>query len=180
MNLPNSLTLARLFLVPFMLLAASIQLPFIKYVIAVLFIAGAVTDYFDGFIARRNEQETIFGKFLDPVVDKILVSTGLVILVSIGCLQPWIAVCIVGRELLVTGLRALAAIKGVLIPAGSLGKIKTVTQYVAVIAMLLRDSLTHLVNFQISSLAMYIALVMTIWSGLNYFIENRDILKSKL
>jgi CDP-diacylglycerol--glycerol-3-phosphate 3-phosphatidyltransferase len=163
-----------------MLLAASIQLPFVNYVIAVLFVAGAVTDCLDGFIARRNEQETILGKFLDPVVDKILVSAGLVILVSTGCLQPWIAVCIVGRELLVTGLRALAASRGVLIPAGSLGKIKTVTQYVAVIAMLLRDSLAHLVNFQISSLAMYIALVMTIWSGLNYFIENRDIFKTKL
>jgi CDP-diacylglycerol--glycerol-3-phosphate 3-phosphatidyltransferase len=162
-----------------MLLAASIKSPFISYVIAVLFIVGAVTDYLDGFIARKNKQETISGKFLDPVVDKILVSTGLIILVSIGGLPPWIAVSIVGRELLVTGLRVLAAIKGVLIPAGSLGKIKTVTQYTAIIAVLLRDSLIHLVNFQISSLAMYLALVMTIWSGMNYFIENRDVFKSK-
>lgn len=169
MNLANRLTLARLLLIPVFLLVASMKYPYADYLAAVIFVLGAVTDGLDGYFARKNNQVTLLGKFMDPLADKILVSAALVVLVELGRLPGWIAVIIIGREFAVTGLRSVAAAEGVVISASRLGKIKTVTQIVAIVAMFIGDLPEKMLQLPISDMAMFVAVFFTIWSGADYF-----------
>ena len=177
MNLPNKLTVARLLLIPVFLIVASMKYPYADYIAAAVFVLGAVTDGLDGYIARKNKQVTTLGKFLDPLADKILVSAALIVLVEIGRLPGWIAVVIISREFAVTGLRAIAAAEGVVISASSLGKIKTVTQIVAIVALFIRDFPFSLINLPFGGIAISVAVVFTLWSGLDYFLNAWKLLK---
>lgn len=201
MNLPNKLTLSRIFLVPvFMLIIIPIPqwtvdssfLSFIhpqleainhfiinygNYIAALLFFIAASTDGLDGYIARKRKQVTRFGKFLDPIADKLLVTAALIALVERNELSSWAAIVIIGREFIITGLRLVAASEGIVISASKWGKIKTVTQIVAILAVLIRDYLmTLLFNIPIDRFLMFIAVVATVYSAYEYIIKNADVI----
>lgn len=177
MNLPNRLTLARLFLIPVFLLIASCKSFYTDALAAAVFVLSAATDGLDGYYARKNKQVTRLGKFMDPLVDKLLISAALVVLVELGRLPGWIAVVIISREFAVTGLRSIAAAEGVIISASKLGKIKNVTQIIAITAIFLRDFPFSLIKLPFGSIAMAVALLFTLWSGLDYFRKTWKLLK---
>ncbi|MCL2337330.1 MAG: CDP-diacylglycerol--glycerol-3-phosphate 3-phosphatidyltransferase [Firmicutes bacterium] len=177
MNLPNQLTLLRILMVPALLVVSTFRLPMGDYIAAGVFILAACTDGLDGYIARRKQQITSLGKLLDPLADKLLISAALIALVELDRLSGWVAVLIVGREFAVTGLRSLAAAKGVILPASKLGKIKTITQIVAIVAMLLPDLSFNLVNINFANLAMGTAVFFTLWSGMDYFHKAGSLFK---
>ncbi|MDD4170381.1 MAG: CDP-diacylglycerol--glycerol-3-phosphate 3-phosphatidyltransferase [Desulfotomaculaceae bacterium] len=177
MNLPNRLTLTRILLIPLFLLIAWLKYPYADYLAAAVFVLGAATDGLDGYIARKSNQVTLLGKFLDPLADKILVSAALITLVEMGRLSGVIAVVIISREFAVTGLRAIAAAEGVVLSASKLGKIKMVTQIVAIVALFIRDPLDNFFHIPFADIAMAAAVIFTIWSGISYFSGTWKILK---
>lgn len=184
MNLPNRLTLARIILIPvfmaFLLLKmpkGQALFPYQDLVAAMIFILAATTDGLDGYIARKRNQVTTLGKFMDPLADKLLVSAALISLVQLGEVPAWVAWAIIAREFVVTGLRAIAAVDKVVISASKLGKIKTVTQVIAISAILLNDWPLSLIGLHIGQPMLYIALVFTIISGLDYLFKARKILR---
>lgn len=177
MNLPNRLSLTRIFLVPVLLVVVTLNIPYGDYVAAGVFILGACTDGLDGYIARKHKMVTRLGKLLDPLADKLLVSAALIALVELGRLSGWVAVLIIGREFIVTGLRTLAAGENVIISASRLGKWKTVTQIVAIVALFLRDYTFNLLNIPFGNIAMGVAVIFTIWSGIDYFQRVRTLVK---
>jgi CDP-diacylglycerol--glycerol-3-phosphate 3-phosphatidyltransferase len=171
MNLPNSLTIARIILIPVFLLVASMKFNYADYTAAGIFLIAALTDGLDGYFARKRNEETLLGKFLDPVADKILITAALICLVEMGRLAGWIAIVIISREIAVTGLRAFAAMEGVMISSSRFGKTKTVTQIIAVVFLFLGDYPFSLVLLPFGAVAVTIALIFTVWSGLDYFIK---------
>ncbi|MCL6634166.1 MAG: CDP-diacylglycerol--glycerol-3-phosphate 3-phosphatidyltransferase [Peptococcaceae bacterium] len=177
MNLPNKLTLVRLLLIPVFLFAASLKHQYAGYIAAAVFLLGAVTDGLDGYIARKRGQVTRLGKFMDPLADKILVSAALIALVDLNRLPGWVAVVIISREFAVTGLRAVAAAEGMVVPASTLGKVKTVTQIVAIAFMFAGDFPFNTINLPFGAVAMAVAVFFTIWSGLDYFLNTWRLLK---
>lgn len=180
MNLPNRLTIARIVIIPIFMVFLLLKLPkgqmfFASqdYIAAGIFILASVTDGLDGYIARKRKQITRLGQFMDPLADKLLVSAALISLVELQLIPAWIVWIILGREFAVTGLRAIAAAEGVVIPASKLGKIKTITQIIAISAFLLHDWPFILIGFKISTWFIYIALIFTIISGLDYLIKGK-------
>lgn len=185
MNLPNKLTLFRMILVPVFLILISVKaIPFNFTLAAVVFIVAAYTDHLDGKIARRDNLITNFGKFMDPLADKLLVTSALIALVEHNMIGAWVAVVIISREFAVSGLRTIAANEGVVIAASIWGKIKTTTQIIAIVSMLIQLISTHetyLIELFKSfpflgsffsifpPVAMYVAVFFTIMSGVDYF-----------
>jgi len=169
MNLPNRLTLARILLVPVFLTVVTLQAPYGDYIALALFLFGAGTDALDGYLARKRGQETRWGKLMDPLADKLLVSAALIALVELGRLPGWAAMIIIGRELAVTGLRTFLAGEGTVIPASFLGKLKTGAQIVAVAALFLQPAFAHPGAFSFGHLALSVAIALTVWSGVEYF-----------
>lgn len=145
---------------------------------AFIFIVAASTDGVDGYIARKHQIITNFGKFLDPLADKLLISAVLISLVQMQRLPAWIAILIISREFAVTGLRLIAAAEGLVIAASKLAKWKTVTQIIAMVALILNNFPFSYLGFPFSDVVMYIMVVMTIWSGLDYFIKNKRIISA--
>ena len=203
MNLPNKITISRIFLVPlFMIFVIPIPdatvnfqlLSFLKdemlsvnnfinnygsYVAAVIFILAASTDGVDGYIARKHKLVTAFGKFLDPIADKLLITAALIALVQQQVVTGWAAMIIISRELLVTGLRLVAAGEGQVIAANKSGKVKMVFQTIAVSVCLLKNwPFSIFTDVPIDSYLMFIAVVVTIYSGIDFFAKNLKILKS--
>lgn len=188
MNLANKITLARIFLVPIIVFFLLIQLKFphirietfsITYnqIIAVLiFIVAASTDSLDGYIARKRKLVTNLGKLLDPLADKLLVSAVLVSLVEMGKLHAWIAIVIISREFAVTGLRQIAALQGQALAADKWGKWKTAIQITAIIALLLNNFPFAFINFPFDEVASWLAALITVYSGINYFVKNKHVL----
>ncbi len=171
MNLPNRLTILRIVLIPVCLLLWALKLPWWA---AAVFVLAAVTDFLDGYIARKQGIVTVFGKFADPVADKILVLTVMIFLAADGRLPAWAVGIVAARELMVDGLRLVAVGKGNVIAAGWLGKIKTNTQYFCVVAAMLLPA-GHWVT-----LALAIAMSgMTVWSGAQYFWASRDVFQEQ-
>jgi len=171
-NLPNTITMLRIAVVPVMLL-----LPFAtsqqgSQVMAWLFIVAAVSDLVDGWLARRGSQVTRIGKLLDPLADKMLVATALIMLVAVdrlGILGTWMAVVIVGRELAVTGLRGIASAGGQIVAAGWHGKVKALAQNIAIGALLFHYQTIGLPAHQVGMVFLTIATALTLWSGYTYF-----------
>ncbi len=168
MNLPNKLTLGRIFLIPVFMFFLLVKITYGKYLAAFIFILAASTDGLDGYIARKRKQITNFGKIMDPLADKLLVTAALVSLVQLGEISAWPAFIILGREFAITGLRSVAAAEGVVVSASYLGKVKTVTQIIAISLILLEDFHIKYINFPIGEAFLYIALFFTIWSGVDY------------
>ncbi|MGI6604085.1 MAG: CDP-diacylglycerol--glycerol-3-phosphate 3-phosphatidyltransferase [Firmicutes bacterium] len=175
MNLPNKLTLLRITLVPVFMVIVRLNYPYTDFIAAGIFILAALTDTLDGYLARQRCEVTRFGKLLDPLADKLLVSAALLVLVEGGRLEAWVAMIIIGREFAVTGLRAVAAAEGIIIAASPFGKLKTVFQIVAITALLLRNFPFSLWRLPLGSITMSMAVIFTIASGLDYFLRGRAI-----
>ncbi len=173
MNLPIGLTLIRIVLVPFVVIFLISSSRVHVLIAAVIFGAASLTDWLDGLIARRRNQVTTLGQLLDPVADKLLVAAALVALVQIDRVPAWMVFVIVGRELAVTGLRAISASVGVIVSASQLGKYKTVSQYVAITLLILEKGVPpDYVPFHwFSYAALWAALGLTVVSGLDYFMR---------
>ncbi|MEG2139741.1 MAG: CDP-diacylglycerol--glycerol-3-phosphate 3-phosphatidyltransferase [Bilophila sp.] len=168
-NLANQITLARIFFVIPIVILLYFEGRVACFMAALLFSIASITDFLDGHIARKSNMVTSFGKFLDPLADKLLICSVLIMFVELGWVPAWMTILIVGRELAVTGLRAMAIDEGVLIAADKFGKVKTVLQIVAIIPLLVHYPLLGLNMERIGIFLLYIALALTIFSGLNYF-----------
>ena len=171
MNLPIALTLFRIVLVPLIIVFVVSSERLWVLIAAVIFVAASLTDWLDGAMARRRNQGTQFGTLLDPVADKLLVAAALVALVQVEMIGAWVAMVIIGRELAVTGLRGVALSMGVTVPPSKLGKLKTVSQYVAITILILERGVPpEYVPFHlISVVALWGALALTVVSGADYF-----------
>lgn len=195
MNLANKLTMLRMFLVPVFLIFISVKgIPYGSIVATLVFIIASITDQLDGYIARSRNQVTNFGKFMDPLADKLLVTAALVALVGLNLTPAWAVVIILAREFAVSGLRTLAASGGVVIAASWWGKIKTVTQIIAILLLLIKvnigESLSA-VEFvsnngflntfftYVPEAIMFIAVLITIISGIDYFVKNKHVISIK-
>ena len=139
MNLPNKLTMGRIFAIPVFIV---VFLMGYRYVATVIFILAAITDMLDGKIARKYNLVTNFGKLMDPLADKLLVMSALICLAQIGDVPGWMVIIILGREFIITGMRQVAAAQGIVIAAGTTGKIKTITQMIAIPLLLLKTGLS--------------------------------------
>lgn len=147
-----------------------------EYIAAGIFIVAASTDGLDGYIARSRKQITKLGKLLDPLADKLLVTAALISLVELDKIPAWIVILIIGREFAITGLRTIAMGEGVVIAASKLGKFKTVSQIVAIVAILINDYPFNLINVPFGQIALYVAVFFTIASGIDYFLRARKTL----
>ncbi len=199
MNLPNRLTVMRIILIPILI---GIMVPLLpieqwqnfsdsltaRWLALVVFCVASITDFLDGQIARRQNLVTNMGKFLDPIADKMLVISTFIVASTWGMVHPMVVVVILAREFAVTGLRTLAAEQGVVIAAGWLGKIKTVTQMFALIWLLAMPIIAGYVSGStdwrsvswlgpINYVLVGIAFIMTLWSGVDYFLRNRQFLQ---
>ncbi|MGI5920266.1 MAG: CDP-diacylglycerol--glycerol-3-phosphate 3-phosphatidyltransferase [Syntrophomonadaceae bacterium] len=169
MNLPNSLTLLRISLIPIFVIFLTVRIPYGDYLAALIFIVAALTDSLDGYLARKWKQVTKMGIILDPLADKLLITAALISLVELGRISGWIAIIILGREFAVSGLRTLKAEEGIIIAASKLGKIKTISQIIAVVLIILQNLYYPFFKWPIGAWAMYIAVAITVISGVEYF-----------
>ncbi len=168
LNLANTLTLLRILAVPVVVVALLGETPNGDALAAAVFALAAATDGLDGYFARSRGAVTTFGKLMDPLADKLLITAALISLVSLGRLQAWVAMVIIAREIAVTGLRAIAAERGVVIAASWMGKLKTVLQIAAVFALIAADPAPVWVDVLV-----YLAVAATVISGADYFLGLR-------
>ncbi|MBC8200020.1 MAG: CDP-diacylglycerol--glycerol-3-phosphate 3-phosphatidyltransferase [Desulfobacteraceae bacterium] len=174
---PNSLTLCRIAIIPVIVILMLFPNRFFTFIAALLFSAAAITDYLDGYFARRRGLVTDFGKIMDPVADKLLASSAFIMLSSLGWIPGWMVCIIIGREIAVTGLRNFAVESREDIAASSLGKYKTGFQIAAIIPLLFHYPYFGLNFHAIGTLFLWAALVLTVWSGVDYFIKFKRHLK---
>ena len=174
---PNTLTLFRVAAVPLIVVLLMFPGRICTFIAALTFTAAAITDFFDGFYARQRGLESNFGKVMDPVADKVLVSTCFIMLTSLGWIPAWIVCIIIGREIAVTGLRSIIADKGRDVSASSLGKYKTGFQIAAIIPLLIHFQYLTIDFHAIGMMFLWAALILTLWSGADYFIRSKGLLK---
>ena len=190
MNIPNKITVSRILLIPLFLIIMlvpfnwgeltllGVTLPVTHFVGALIFIIAASTDWVDGYYARKYNLVTNLGKFLDPLADKLLVSAALIVLVELNYAASWIVIIIISREFAVTGLRLILAGTGEVVAANMLGKIKTWAQIVAISALLLHNIIFEIVHIPFDQIALYVDVIFTIWSGVDYFVKNKEVFKN--
>ena len=173
MNLPNKLTIFRILCIPvFVVLLLVNTIPYNNYIAVGVFIIASLTDMLDGKIARKYNLVTNFGKFMDPLADKLLVSSALICMIEMGMLPAWIVIIIISREFIITGFRLIAAEGGLVIAASWWGKIKTVTQMIMIILLLLG------VQGIIATILIFLATLFTVISGVDYIVKNISILRN--
>ena len=176
MNLPNKLTILRVILIPFFLVALMVScIPGGKWIALVIFCVAAITDTLDGQIARKYNLITNFGKFMDPLADKLLVCSAMIALIELDRIPAWVVIIIIAREFIISGFRLIAADKGIVIAAGWWGKIKTVVQMFMII-ILICDFGGDTV-WVVEQIFIYAALALTIISLIDYLAKNKDVLK---
>lgn len=192
MNLPNKITISRIFLIPVFMVVLlggfnwgvvtwlDVELPVTHLAAALIFIIAACTDWVDGYYARKFNLVTNLGKFLDPLADKLLVTAAFVALVEIGYAPAWMVIIILSREFAVTGIRLVAAAEGAVIAASQMGKLKTWIQIIAISALLLHNIPFEWIGLPIAQISLWAATIITLYSGWEYFIQNKEVmLKSK-
>jgi CDP-diacylglycerol--glycerol-3-phosphate 3-phosphatidyltransferase len=189
MNIPNKITISRIFLIPIFIIILSIPLDFGEWEIGttvlpvthfaacMIFAIASFTDWLDGYYARKYDLVTNMGKFLDPLADKLLVSAAFILLVALQLAPAWIVIVIISREFAVTGFRLVAAGEGIVLAASNMGKLKTVFQILAIIFLLLHNFPFSYLGLPIASIVLYIALLLTVWSGVDYFIRNWHVMR---
>jgi CDP-diacylglycerol--glycerol-3-phosphate 3-phosphatidyltransferase len=170
-NLPNSITLLRIGVIPVLFLLLLNPGKVLSLIIAILFIIAAVTDLLDGYIARKYEIVTKIGKYLDPLADKLIVNTAMIMMIPIGRIPAWIVAIIIMRDLAVDGLRGIASTDDFVIYASTLGKQKTLCQIIAVSALLIHYPLFGADAHAVGMAVLYFALILTLWSGIDYFVR---------
>ena len=190
MNLPNKLTVSRLILTVFLLVALLVEFPFHFTVALVLFVAASLTDLFDGIIARRRNLITAFGKLMDPLADKVLICSAFIAFIELEWMAAWMVILIVARELAITGLRLLAASKNIVLAAERQGKNKTISQITAVIALLVTHSHAdwgivgqvfafeiagHAWAWWVAEISKWVAVALTALSGFLYLWKNLEV-----
>ena len=181
LNLPNMLTMLRIAAIPlmaFLLLSPSRPAGFWA---AAVFALASITDWLDGYLARRMGIVTVFGKFLDPIADKLIVMAALIMILPFGRVPAWMVLVVLGREIIITGLRGIASSEGIVIPASDLGKFKTIFQIVAILGLVLHydynwlfgidNPLVHVNMHNVGMFYLWIATLLTIWSGGDYLVK---------
>lgn len=185
MNLPNKLTLLRVILIPIFLVVLLVPFDFVdaqirRYIATAIFVISAFTDFLDGHIARKYNLVTNFGKFMDPLADKLLVSSAMIALINLPdqiiALPSWVVIIIIAREFTITGFRTIAVEKNIVIAAGIWGKFKTVSQMIMIVALLL--NIDNVVCNGICIVFMVLSVVLTIVSAVDYIVNNREVLKN--
>lgn len=180
MNLPNKLTILRMFMIPFFLLFLLTDViggEYSKYIALAIFVVASLTDFIDGKIARKYNLVTNFGKFMDPLADKLLVCSALIALVGMDRLPVWIVVVIISREFIISGFRTVAADNGVVIAASWWGKYKTACQMFMIILLIAELDFPY-VNI-VENVFVYTALVLTVISLIDYLVKNKDVMNDK-
>lgn len=171
MNIANKVTVLRLLLIPvFLVLYYNYGTTY--NIAAIVFVIASLTDAIDGHLARSRNLVTTFGKFVDPLVDKLLTMAAFVVLVESGIIPAWAVIIIIARELIITGFRTLAADKGITIAASKWGKLKTTSQMISLVLLLLNNTSLN----QIGVYVFYIAVLLTIISGFDYIVKNKEVL----
>ena len=179
MNLPNKLTLIRICLVPLFIACFYIDAPWALYVAAVIFVGAFITDIADGYIARSQNLVTNFGKLMDPIADKLLTASALLMLTAKGMIDPIAVIIIIAREFLISGFRLVSAGSGVVIAANWLGKIKTTTQAVAMVLVMLHDLVLKVFGFRLDVWMVWISVFFTVISAWDYIVKNRKCIDFK-
>lgn len=192
MNLPNKLTVIRICMIPLFVIVVSAPLAWgtltmlgtdvevTQLIGAIIFAVASITDWLDGKIARSCGLVTNFGKFADPLADKMLVMTAFIILVGQGSVPAWVAAIIVCRELAVTGLRLLLVEHGEVMAAAWPGKVKTATQMVAIILLFINNIPFAALGWPVAQIMLYLCLIFTIYSGVDYFVKNAAVFKGSM
>lgn len=179
MNLPNKLTLFRVILIPFFVffLLAPYFTGYGNYIAVAIFIVASITDFLDGHIARKRNLVTNFGKFMDPLADKLLVCSALICLIELDRLPAWIVIIIIAREFIISGFRLIASDNGVVIAASYWGKFKTTFQMLMVIVLIL--DIPHPVFYWLGIILTYVSLALTVISLIDYIVKNKNVLQDK-
>jgi CDP-diacylglycerol--glycerol-3-phosphate 3-phosphatidyltransferase len=186
MNLPNRITVARILLIPVIMVFLQVEtfpvihidnftITYNQIMAALVFIIAASTDGLDGYIARKRKLVTNLGKLLDPLADKLLVTAVLVYLVELGKIDAWIVIVIISREFAVTGLRQIALLEGMVMAASKLGKWKTGIQITAIIALLLNNFPFNFIDIPFDVISSWAAVIVTVYSGIDYFAKNKHV-----
>ena len=176
MNTPNKLTVARMIMVPFLVvfLLTGWGGEANRYISLILFVAASITDWFDGYLARKNHLVTNFGKFMDPLADKLLVCSAMICMIELGRLPAWFVIIIIGREFIISGFRLIAAENGIVIAANYWGKFKTVSQMIMIILLILHFDLSVFVILE--QIFIWLSLALTVISLMTYIWQNRSVL----
>ncbi len=179
MNLPNILTLSRIVAVPVVVVLLMFESKQTCFWAAMVFLAASLTDWLDGYLARKWEVVTVLGKFLDPLADKLIVMAALIMLIPLDRVPAWAVFIILARDIIVSGIRSIASSEGIVIDASPLGKYKTIFQMIALVILLLHYQYYWFFGIQfdflyasmhhVGIIIFYISLVLTIWSGVDYF-----------
>ncbi|ENH96524.1 phosphatidylglycerophosphate synthase [Gracilibacillus halophilus YIM-C55.5] len=189
MNVPNRITISRILLIPIFILLLSYpfnwgtvtlfdqSLPVAQLMAVILFAVASATDWVDGYYARKYNLVTNLGKFLDPMADKLLVSAAFILLIQLELAPAWAVIVIISREFAVTGLRLVAAGEGVVMAAGQMGKLKTVLQILAIITLLLHNIPFAFIHVPVANILLYAAVLVTIISGVEYFVKNWHVME---
>lgn len=180
MNLPNKITLLRVILIPFFIVFMMLNAGWAKWAALAVYVVASLTDFVDGQLARRMNLVTDFGKFMDPLADKILVAAAMILFVEMQIIPAWIVIIIMGREFIISGFRMIAAEKGVVIAAGWWGKIKTAETMIMLVlilffeAMGMRDGVVYIIE----QVLIYASLALTIISMMDYLLKNKGVIES--
>ncbi len=181
MTAANWITLSRIMLIPLFMVSMSSAWPYSSIIALTIFIIASLTDGIDGYVARKFNQVTTFGKFMDPLADKLLVAAAIIYFVQDGKMAAWAAIIIITREFVVTSLRMVAAAEGVVIAAGMSGKIKTTVQIACIVFLLTPLYSATIASSQVTwgNVVVWIMVAVTVWSGIDYLVSHKDLIKAK-
>ncbi|MBS1480159.1 MAG: CDP-diacylglycerol--glycerol-3-phosphate 3-phosphatidyltransferase [Christensenellaceae bacterium] len=177
MNLPNKLTILRIILVPVFVACFYLPVEGAMYIAAVVFVVAYFTDMLDGYIARKYNLITDFGKLMDPMADKLLTAAAMIMLTAYGLCSPIATFLTIGRELVISAFRLVSATQGVVIAAGKIGKLKTLTQFIGIVLILLGNPLFNRIGVPFDQIVIWISVVLAVWSCTDYIVKNLKALK---
>ena len=177
MNLPNKLTILRIILVPVFVACFFLPVKGAMYIAAAVFVIAYFTDMLDGYIARKYNLITDFGKLMDPMADKLLTAAAMIMLTAYGLCSPISTFLTIARELIISAFRLVSATQGVVIAAGKIGKLKTLTQFIGIVLILLGNPLFNRIGVPFDQIVIWISVVLAVWSCADYIIRNLKVLK---
>ena len=177
MNIPNKLTILRIILVPVFVACFYLPVEGAMYIAAAVFVVAYFTDMLDGYIARKYNLITDFGKLMDPMADKLLTAAAMIMLTAYGLYSPIATFLTIGRELVISAFRLVSATQGVVIAAGKIGKLKTLTQFIGIVLILLGNPLFNRIGVPFDQIVIWISVVLAMWSCTDYIVKNLKALK---